>query len=205
MVAPAKLKEFLNAYFEKPGTEFESWTPPDWHDKWEPVNTHVAQWRVFRVCLIDVTLFSKMQAKVPGRNSRRRIKKVGRKDSFTVEVARQKGEWWSSKTQTSHTFSDYHSSHFVNYFGQLVDWKSFLVLFCTFGPNEHFVIWQMGFSKINVHLFKWLGNHMIYWEDSDSSRTTLLMNKINDFSCRSVQVLETSQNSTRKYTPHTPW
>lgn len=43
MVAPAKLKEFLNAYFEKPGTEFESWTPPDWHDKWEPVNTHVAQ------------------------------------------------------------------------------------------------------------------------------------------------------------------
>ncbi|XP_040048607.2 trehalase isoform X1 [Gasterosteus aculeatus] len=33
MVAPAKLKEFLNAYFEKPGTEFESWTPPDWHDK----------------------------------------------------------------------------------------------------------------------------------------------------------------------------
>ncbi|XP_059186792.1 trehalase [Centropristis striata] len=28
-----KLQEFLRAYFEKPGTEFESWTPPDWHDK----------------------------------------------------------------------------------------------------------------------------------------------------------------------------
>ncbi|KAG7217636.1 hypothetical protein INR49_021324 [Caranx melampygus] len=31
-VPPAKLQEFLNVYFEKPGTEFESWTPPDWHD-----------------------------------------------------------------------------------------------------------------------------------------------------------------------------
>ncbi|KAM8904681.1 trehalase isoform 2-T2 [Spinachia spinachia] len=31
-VPPAKLMEFLSAYFEKPGTEFESWTPPDWHD-----------------------------------------------------------------------------------------------------------------------------------------------------------------------------
>ncbi|XP_022617238.1 trehalase isoform X1 [Seriola dumerili] len=32
-VPPAKLQEFLSVYFEKPGTEFESWTPPDWHDK----------------------------------------------------------------------------------------------------------------------------------------------------------------------------
>ncbi|KAL7400533.1 hypothetical protein ABVT39_013484 [Epinephelus coioides] len=32
-VPPAKLQEFLNTYFEKPGTEFESWTPPDWHEK----------------------------------------------------------------------------------------------------------------------------------------------------------------------------
>ncbi|XP_031719468.1 trehalase [Anarrhichthys ocellatus] len=32
-VPPAKLEEFLRAYFEKPGTEFESWTPPDWHNK----------------------------------------------------------------------------------------------------------------------------------------------------------------------------
>ncbi|XP_056229864.1 trehalase [Seriola aureovittata] len=32
-VPPAKLQEFLSVYFEKPGTEFESWMPPDWHDK----------------------------------------------------------------------------------------------------------------------------------------------------------------------------
>ncbi|XP_037631179.1 LOW QUALITY PROTEIN: trehalase [Sebastes umbrosus] len=32
-IPPAKLHEFLSTYFEKPGTEFESWTPPDWHDK----------------------------------------------------------------------------------------------------------------------------------------------------------------------------
>ncbi|XP_054459287.1 trehalase isoform X1 [Anoplopoma fimbria] len=32
-VPPAKLQEFLSAFFEKPGTEFESWTPPDWQDK----------------------------------------------------------------------------------------------------------------------------------------------------------------------------
>uniref|UniRef100_A0A3Q1BSL5 Trehalase n=1 Tax=Amphiprion ocellaris TaxID=80972 RepID=A0A3Q1BSL5_AMPOC len=32
-VPPADLREFLNEHFEKPGTEFESWTPPDWHDK----------------------------------------------------------------------------------------------------------------------------------------------------------------------------
>ncbi|XP_033968889.1 trehalase [Trematomus bernacchii] len=32
-VPPAKLQEFLSNYFEKPGTEFESWTPPDWHTK----------------------------------------------------------------------------------------------------------------------------------------------------------------------------
>ncbi|KAL6115796.1 treh [Pungitius sinensis] len=31
-VPPAKLKEFLSAYFDDPGTEFESWTPPDWHE-----------------------------------------------------------------------------------------------------------------------------------------------------------------------------
>ncbi|XP_058489698.1 trehalase [Solea solea] len=30
---PAKLQEFLDVNFEKPGTEFEPWTPPDWHDK----------------------------------------------------------------------------------------------------------------------------------------------------------------------------
>ena len=34
---PGKLQEFLTTYFEAPGTEFESWTPPDWHDKWDPV------------------------------------------------------------------------------------------------------------------------------------------------------------------------
>ncbi|XP_018521004.1 trehalase [Lates calcarifer] len=33
IVPPAKLREFLDAYFEKPGTEFDTWTPPDWHDK----------------------------------------------------------------------------------------------------------------------------------------------------------------------------
>ncbi|KAK2846674.1 hypothetical protein Q5P01_009673 [Channa striata] len=32
-VPRAELQEFLNTCFEKPGTEFESWTPPDWHDK----------------------------------------------------------------------------------------------------------------------------------------------------------------------------
>ncbi|XP_030264648.1 trehalase [Sparus aurata] len=32
-VPPGKLQEFLSLYFEAPGTEFESWTPPDWHDK----------------------------------------------------------------------------------------------------------------------------------------------------------------------------
>lgn len=32
-VPPAKLPEFLNLYFDKPGSEFEPWTPPDWHDK----------------------------------------------------------------------------------------------------------------------------------------------------------------------------
>ncbi|XP_074536091.1 trehalase [Halichoeres trimaculatus] len=32
IVPPAKLKEFLGTYFDKPGTEFETWTPPDWHD-----------------------------------------------------------------------------------------------------------------------------------------------------------------------------
>ncbi|KAM7398979.1 hypothetical protein PAMP_018276 [Pampus punctatissimus] len=33
IVSPAKLHEFLSVYFEKAGTEFESWTPRDWHDK----------------------------------------------------------------------------------------------------------------------------------------------------------------------------
>uniref|UniRef100_A0A3P8VDY2 Trehalase n=1 Tax=Cynoglossus semilaevis TaxID=244447 RepID=A0A3P8VDY2_CYNSE len=32
-VPPTKLQEFVNLYFDKPGTEFEPWTPPDWHDK----------------------------------------------------------------------------------------------------------------------------------------------------------------------------
>ncbi|KAM6988666.1 trehalase isoform 1-T2 [Tautogolabrus adspersus] len=31
-IPAAKLQEFLRTYFEKPGTEFESWTPSDWHD-----------------------------------------------------------------------------------------------------------------------------------------------------------------------------
>ncbi|XP_053279318.1 trehalase [Pleuronectes platessa] len=32
-VPPARLREFLAENFEKPGSEFEPWTPPDWHDK----------------------------------------------------------------------------------------------------------------------------------------------------------------------------
>ncbi|KAF7655772.1 hypothetical protein LDENG_00051110 [Lucifuga dentata] len=28
-----ELQEFLKTYFDAPGTEFEPWTPPDWHDK----------------------------------------------------------------------------------------------------------------------------------------------------------------------------
>ncbi|KAE8295018.1 Trehalase [Larimichthys crocea] len=32
-VPSRKLQEFLTTYFEKPGMEFESWTPPDWHEK----------------------------------------------------------------------------------------------------------------------------------------------------------------------------
>ncbi|KAM4566989.1 trehalase [Odontesthes bonariensis] len=32
-IPPVKLQEFLSAHFDQPGTEFESWTPPDWHDK----------------------------------------------------------------------------------------------------------------------------------------------------------------------------
>lgn len=28
-----KLLEFVSVYFEKPGTEFEAWTPPDWHNQ----------------------------------------------------------------------------------------------------------------------------------------------------------------------------
>ncbi|XP_055369817.1 trehalase isoform X2 [Betta splendens] len=32
-VPPDRLKGFLSAYFEEPGTEFESWTPPDWHEE----------------------------------------------------------------------------------------------------------------------------------------------------------------------------
>ncbi|XP_047449604.1 trehalase [Mugil cephalus] len=27
-----KLQEFLDSYFEEPGTEFATWTPPDWHE-----------------------------------------------------------------------------------------------------------------------------------------------------------------------------
>lgn len=37
-VLPAKLQQFLTTYFEEPGTEFEPWTPPDWSDKWDPVD-----------------------------------------------------------------------------------------------------------------------------------------------------------------------
>ncbi|XP_034556589.1 trehalase [Notolabrus celidotus] len=33
ILPPAELQKFLNMYFEKPGTEFETWTPPDWHEK----------------------------------------------------------------------------------------------------------------------------------------------------------------------------
>uniref|UniRef100_A0A3Q1H841 Trehalase n=1 Tax=Acanthochromis polyacanthus TaxID=80966 RepID=A0A3Q1H841_9TELE len=32
-VPPDDLREFLNEHFDKPGTEFETWTPPDWRDK----------------------------------------------------------------------------------------------------------------------------------------------------------------------------
>nr|XP_046245732.1 trehalase [Scatophagus argus] len=32
-IPPGALREFLSTYFDKPGTEFEAWTPPDWHDK----------------------------------------------------------------------------------------------------------------------------------------------------------------------------
>ncbi|XP_023817400.1 trehalase [Oryzias latipes] len=31
MVPPAKLQEFLDQYFEEPGTELEPWAPPDWN------------------------------------------------------------------------------------------------------------------------------------------------------------------------------
>ncbi|XP_035240156.1 trehalase [Anguilla anguilla] len=30
---PSRIREFLAAFFEEPGTEFERWTPPDWHDR----------------------------------------------------------------------------------------------------------------------------------------------------------------------------
>lgn len=33
----AELREFLDAYFDKPGSEFELWTPLDWHEKWDSV------------------------------------------------------------------------------------------------------------------------------------------------------------------------
>ncbi|XP_035009665.2 trehalase [Hippoglossus stenolepis] len=33
IVPPARLREFLAVNFEKPGSEFEPWTLPDWHDK----------------------------------------------------------------------------------------------------------------------------------------------------------------------------
>uniref|UniRef100_A0A667XGQ2 Trehalase n=1 Tax=Myripristis murdjan TaxID=586833 RepID=A0A667XGQ2_9TELE len=39
-VPSTKLQEFLDTYFEKPGKEFESWTPPDWHDKKKPDADH---------------------------------------------------------------------------------------------------------------------------------------------------------------------
>ncbi|CAG09057.1 unnamed protein product [Tetraodon nigroviridis] len=29
----AELRDFVDAYFDKPGTEFEAWTPLDWHEK----------------------------------------------------------------------------------------------------------------------------------------------------------------------------
>ncbi|RVE65162.1 hypothetical protein OJAV_G00132760 [Oryzias javanicus] len=32
-VPPARLLEFLDQYFEEPGTELEPWTPPDWTDQ----------------------------------------------------------------------------------------------------------------------------------------------------------------------------
>ncbi|XP_051253058.1 trehalase [Dicentrarchus labrax] len=32
-VPPAQLRKFLSTYFNKPGGEFVSWTPPDWHEK----------------------------------------------------------------------------------------------------------------------------------------------------------------------------
>ncbi|CAL9684359.1 unnamed protein product [Knipowitschia caucasica] len=38
VVPREKLQEFINMYFEKPGSEFETWTPPDWHNKPEFLN-----------------------------------------------------------------------------------------------------------------------------------------------------------------------
>lgn len=35
-VPPAELRDLVSECFEEPGTEFEPWTPSDWHDKWDP-------------------------------------------------------------------------------------------------------------------------------------------------------------------------
>lgn len=31
----AELQELVDVYFDKPGSEFELWTPPDWREKWD--------------------------------------------------------------------------------------------------------------------------------------------------------------------------
>lgn len=46
-VPPVKLQEFLNTSFDQPGTEFESWAPPDWHEKWDPVFVCCSDYIVF--------------------------------------------------------------------------------------------------------------------------------------------------------------
>lgn len=69
-VPPGKLQEFLSLYFEAPGTEFESWTPPDWHDKWDPVIRGLVSllWSFYCAWLTRLDFY--FQAKVPWRNSR---------------------------------------------------------------------------------------------------------------------------------------
>lgn len=47
-IPPEKLQEFVNAYFEKPGTELEEWTPPDWHSNprflSKITDSHLREW-----------------------------------------------------------------------------------------------------------------------------------------------------------------
>lgn len=57
-----KLQEFLSMYFEKPETEFESWTPPDWHDGWVPEKRKI--FLCLKLNLVDVR-----QLVCPGQSS----------------------------------------------------------------------------------------------------------------------------------------